>query len=630
MINLPGAVPSIVSQTTFTAPQPQNAIQGPPKMDSRRDPRRVKSEVVEDIPTAVDTSVIPVPTPSALPPREKEPEISKPPPSLKVVSKNEDHFEQSFSRLVTDWEFVAHTTGKWNHRNNIIAKLATWNLHTKDKLESLLINHIATHFSKRKELCISWLFEEYFHNSTKNKYDKLFLSLVQSLGNTLDPKDKLLGYIFLEAPYIPSEAFSILDHYATDSRSMTMGLSTLRELVLYKPKYSNKCLDMLLNYATHANENLRSPAIRLVTNKLFDMQILPISQHIEQFASHSLMELVDKSEAPVEDDHLMEEDFDSKTQQKGSKSESEEEVKRHLLLYFALCTKKFELLERIFELYIQTTQFVKRVIHQQSIGLVRTISISIASHNLPIAQPIVQLLASFPKGSEPLVLHFLNILTESGKPHPQLVGIVRNLYQKRVPDARFLVPILPGLEKEEITKNLPKLVNVPSNMLKSMVQKALNNTPSITASEFMVALHLVDTKDQTSLKKAIEAIQLCFDQQTIFKQEVLAVVLQQLMDVNPIPPLLMRTMIQTVTRHPKLNSFIITLLTRLVAKQVWTDKRIWEGFVKCCKITQPNSFPVLISLPPSLLESALSSNPEIKEPLELYCKANGVKVPWQS
>ena len=39
----------------------------------------------------------------------------------------------------------------------------------------------------------------------------------------------------------------------------------------------------------------------------------------------------------------------------------------------------------------------------------------------------------------------------------------------------------------------------------------------------------------------VVAVSLCFAEKTIYTQEVLAVVLQQLMDKNPLPTLFMRT-----------------------------------------------------------------------------------------
>ena len=43
---------------------------------------------------------------------------------------------------------------------------------------------------------------------------------------------------------------------------------------------------------------------------------------------------------------------------------------------------------------------------------------------------------------------------------------------------------------------------------------------------------------------------------------------------------------------------------------------VWEGFIKCCQRTKPQSFAVLMQLPPPQLSDALAICPELKEPLK--------------
>lgn len=45
-------------------------------------------------------------------------------------------------------------------------------------------------------------------------------------------------------------------------------------------------------------------------------------------------------------------------------------------------------------------------------------------------------------------------------------------------------------------------------------------------------------------------------------------VMQQLMDQNPLPMLLMRTVIQSLTMYPRLGGFVMNILSRLIMKQV--------------------------------------------------------------
>ena len=56
----------------------------------------------------------------------------------------------------------------------------------------------------------------------------------------------------------------------------------------------------------------------------------------------------------------------------------------------------------------------------------------------------------------------------------------------------------------------------------------------------------------------------------MYTSEVLAVVMQQLMEQNPLPILLMRTVIQSLTMYPRLGGFVMSILSRLIVKQVGT------------------------------------------------------------
>ena len=111
---------------------------------------------------------------------------------------------------------------------------------------------------------------------------------------------------------------------------------------------------------------------------------------------------------------------------------------------------------------------------------------------------------------------------------------------------------------------------------------------------------------------------MCLSEKEVYTHEVLGVVMQQLVEMSPLPTLLMRTVIQSHTLYPRLSGFIINLLHRLIVKQVWRSKLIWDGFVKCCQRLQPASMGVLIQLPTPQLQDALKISPELKNPLLEY------------
>lgn len=143
---------------------------------------------------------------------------------------------------------------------------------------------------------------------------------------------------------------------------------------------------------------------------------------------------------------------------------------------------------------------------------------------------------------------------------------VRDAYES-TKDARFLIPVATGLDKAELLQHVPRLLVLSSSAVKSLIHKLVNAKPTpLTPAELLITLHLTDST-QVPLKRVIEgtvtsgsgvpyprltnvcaAIQYCFEQKAVLKQEVLAVVFQQLMDVTPIPPLFMRS-VRTRTCH---------------------------------------------------------------------------------
>ena len=50
---------------------------------------------------------------------------------------------------------------------------------------------------------------------------------------------------------------------------------------------------------------------------------------------------------------------------------------------------------------------------------------------------------------------------------------VRDLYHKRLPDVRFLIPVLNGLEKKEVIQALPKLIKLNPIVVKEVFNRLL-------------------------------------------------------------------------------------------------------------------------------------------------------------
>merc|ERR1712008_535805 len=64
--------------------------------------------------------------------------------------------------------------------------------------------------------------------------------------------------------------------------------------------------------------------------------------------------------------------------------------------------------------------------------------------------------------------------------------------------------------------------------------------------------------------------------------------------------------------------FVINILVRLINKQVWKQKDVWKGFIMSCEKTMPQSYAVMLQLPPPQLAQFLEEAPQIREPLLLH------------
>lgn len=73
------------------------------------------------------------------------------------------------------------------------------------------------------------------------------------------------------------------------------------------------------------------------------------------------------------------------------------------------------------------------------------------------------------------ILELFDVLFSLDPPTPALIEQVRNLYQHRVPDVRFLIPVLNGLTKKEVLAVLPKLIKLNPDVVKRVFQRLLGS-----------------------------------------------------------------------------------------------------------------------------------------------------------
>ncbi|XP_030376114.1 symplekin [Scaptodrosophila lebanonensis] len=496
-----------------------------------------------------------------------------------------------------------------------------------DNVRYGILKFILEDIKQRIDLAFSWLFEEYSllqgftrhtyvktENRPDHAYNELLSQLINGIGQRCEYKDKiiLLRRIYLEAPILPEDSIAQLLQMSLVEEFTQHGLELVKDLAVLRPPRKNRFVRMLLQCAVHERPDLRERALVHLVALYHVHKILPT--RIDEFA----IEWISFLEQDTPPNAIFSADYGRPTPEMAWK---EDTTKICLVVALTLLPYNPEVyLAKLCQVFVASSAELKRTI-------LRSIDSSIKKLGVE-NETLLKLIEDCPKGVETLVIRIIYILTERvPTPHADLVRRVRDLYHNKVKDVRVLIPVLSGLSRTELITVLPKLIKLNPAVVKEVFNRLLgigaefaNQTMAITPTDILVALHTIDPS-VCDLKAVVKATSICLAEREVYTQDVLIGVLQQLVEVIPVPTLLMRTIIQSLTLYPRLSNFILNLLQRLILKQVWRQKVIWEGFLKTVQRLKPQSLPVLLQLPPQQLMDALQQCPELRPALLEYAES---------
>ncbi|KAI0292278.1 Symplekin tight junction protein C terminal-domain-containing protein [Russula brevipes] len=532
----------------------------------------------------------------------------------------------------------------------------------QDRLRRVLCEYIMADFSGRIRLATAWMNEEWYNDQVRltsdgdwrPNYEVWLNQIVAEYQSRLDRKDRMFARFLLDLPSVPSDVFTLLRDLCAEPDRMQVGFQTLRDFVTQRPTLRGEAMTILLELTTHSEKVTRNAAILTVKRCMGEFQIA--DGMIRDFALQLLRRLqtprpIDKPPGGdaaatsgsgndnMEDGQLPPEDLlqTPYLPERLDLPAQKSQVVQHVELLFALSSKAPDFLDEIFAAYGEMDVSVQEAIQDLITALIRSLG--------PGHGKLLTLMRTFPPGAETLALRILNIFTDQGRPNAQLVALVRGLIAERDLDARFLIPIIAEMDKPDIMKHLPRIVSILNGTqeMKELVRSVFgavvttppqtfgsvtSNLPRVrqsellTPAELMVLLH--DTEKEIGIKAAIEAIGICFSMTDVFRSEILAVVMQQILDEPVLPTLFMRTVIQAVRTYKSLTGFVsTTLLSRLITKKIWTTPPLWEGFIRCAEIVAPASFLVLLQLPKEQLRELVAKQPRLRGPLREFVQKKG-------
>ncbi|KAF7655817.1 hypothetical protein LDENG_00049490 [Lucifuga dentata] len=512
---------------------------------------------------------------------------------------------KTISRILHSEKAIAQS-GMSHVRVKLLSRLVT---QFEGMMKEDVLQFILQDIRTRSDLAFSLLYQEYnsylshLPTGLLDSYDHCLYTLLSGLQEKPEQRDGLFTKLVLEAPILTESALEVIRRYCEDESRVYLGMTTLKELIIKRPSRQFQYLHVLLDLSSHEKEKVRTTALGFL-KRMYEKDQL--RDYIEKFALNYLQLLVHPNPPSL----LFGADKDTEV----AAPWTEETVRQCLFLYLSLLPLNHRLVHELASVYTEAIADIKRSVLRAIEQPIRGMGMS--------SPELLLLVENCPKGAETLVTRCLHILTDKVPPSPELVERVRDLYHKRVPDVRFLIPVINGLEKSEVIQALPKLIKLNPIVVKEVFNRLLGTQHSeggssvspLTPGDLLIALHNIDST-KCDMKSIIKATNLCFGEKNVYTSEVLAVVMQQLMEQSPLPMLLMRTVIQSLTMYPRLGGFVMNILSRLILKQVWKYPKVWEGFVKCCQRTKPQSYSVLLQLPPAQLTSVFERCPEMREPL---------------
>jgi len=317
-------------------------------------------------------------------------------------------------------------------------------------------------------------------------------------------------------------------------------------------------------------------------------------------------------------------------------AEEEEEAARRLPLYLALCNRSPDMLAALLAGFDGASAAAQATVQELLPGLLLHLPMEAVTEVL-LAQLRGEPDASPPlSAASPLPLLALHVLAdrataEGGTVPAALTAGVLGLVSRLGPHGgAYAVPLLPFLDESQAVAVLPALLRLDKgDLTEALAALAHAEPPPLAPRALLLQLHLLKPEDGergVPLKALIDAIQACINEREVFTRAELTAALEEVVQLDPLPLLTMRTIIQTMVNWPDAATAVMGLLRTLLKREVWATK-LWGGYVRCCTMAMPLSRELFYAMPPAQLEAALASHPDVKQKLVAHARAERGAVP---
>ncbi|VDD86123.1 unnamed protein product [Enterobius vermicularis] len=493
-------------------------------------------------------------------------------------------------------------------------------------LEDLMIEHIIQDQKARTELALLWIAELYSQlrgftvcrtsytddgqlseDQRYERYDSVLCKILESLHKQGGHKETLFHKILLEAPLLTPHALDWLRTACLDEGFSAFGMTTLRELILTRTRQRFELLSLLLDFSYSSRNDVRFESVE-IAKELY--QISYVRKDVRDYLVNSL----EHFNEPVPPLHIC-----ANLAEEAAPQWNDLTIRTSLNLFLSILPLDHPLIHNLAKTYATASNDIKRVILRAIDSAVKTIGAT--------SNELLDMIEKCPPGAETLAARIVHLLTErsavnyfvflccflkvlriraSGFRNPpthELVERIIALYNQGRTDVRSMIPVLSGLEKDQILKILPNFIlnavnqkSIPSVFHKLLAGKNIKTGQHpMGASELLVAVHRIKATNTEETNLLLQNIELLLNQLSHSK-EAIASAIDTLIDDTELPVTVFHTVARTHESYPVLGGFISNVIIKIVQKQPWKyDGSLWQHFVRCAIATIPHSYMALLT-----------------------------------
>lgn len=466
--------------------------------------------------------------------------------------------------------------------------------------EEKLIEFVLADHKKRNDLALLWLCELYaqyqgYSNCALfmkemiagqegltqaqrlDRYDQAMCKMLDAMLERNMEKEALFYKVLLETPLLTPNAIERLKQVCL-AKENEHGMAMLRELIMTRNRQRPQLLQFLFGLFFMERPELRSSCLEVVKELCY----LPFIR--SSLSDQARMQIHDCLQESPPMYMRSSEDSDQWT---------DEMYKNSLAVYSTLMPSDPLLLIPLASVYAQSTNVFKRVVLRSLEPVFRQLS----------QEMVISLIEDCPYGAETLVARLVVLLTERITPSTDLIQKLKILHDERKMDIRALLPIIGGLEREEVVRLIPtfifraeyqKSVNVLFRKLYTVRDPQTGNLV-FDPIEVIKEYHKIEPKNDNEAELLVNNLEFLFDP-ALLKPDTASQAIEAVFKWENVPFLFLHSLYTLFHKFKTFESFVANLFYKVTEKKMYQQSDRWkQAFFKCIKELKTKAYPAVIT-----------------------------------